>query len=438
MKPLVAIVGRPNVGKSTFFNKISRTRASLVNNMPGVTRDRVYADADWIGYKFTLIDTGGLEIKSEDIMWREIRKQAEIAVDMCDVILFMVDGKNGLTAGDYDVADFLRKSKKPVILVVNKLDSGEETAAYDFYDLNIGPPFAISSEHSLGFGDLLDEIVSYFAEIERNAEEEADVTKIAIVGKPNAGKSSLLNRILGYERAIVTDIAGTTRDTIDTPYEINGKKYTLIDTAGIRKKAKVVEDLEYFSVVRSIAAIKRADIVLIVIDGVEMITEQDVKICGLVHEAGKPSIVVVNKWDAVEKNPAITYEVTQKILGELKFMDYLKVSFISALTGKNVDKLLDAVDEVYENASKKVSSGVLNDVMGDAIMVNPPPTEDGKPLRIFYVTQVSTNPPHFVFFVNNPEGMHFSYQRYLENQLRKAFNFEGTPIRLSLRAQIDK
>lgn len=438
MKPLVAIVGRPNVGKSTFFNKVSKTRASLVNNMPGVTRDRVYADADWIGYKFTLIDTGGLELKSEDIMWREIRKQAEIAVDMCDVILFMVDGKSGLTGGDYDVADFLRKSKKPVILVVNKLDSGEETAAYDFYDLNIGTPYAISAEHGLGIGDLLDEVVSYFAEIERNAEEEADVTKIAIVGKPNAGKSSLLNRILGYERAIVTDIAGTTRDSIDTPYEINGKKYTLIDTAGIRKKAKVVEDLEYFSVVRSIAAIKRADIVLIVIDGVEMITEQDVKICGLVHDAGKPSIVVVNKWDAVEKNPAITYEVTQKILGELKFMDYLKVSFISALTGKNVDKLLTSVDEVYENASKKVPSGVLNDVMGDATMVNPPPTDDGKPLRIFYVTQVSTNPPHFVFFVNNPEGVHFSYLRYLENQLRKAFNFEGTPIRLSMRSHEDK
>lgn len=337
MKPLVAIVGRPNVGKSTFFNKVSRTRASLVNNTPGVTRDRVYADVEWLGYKFTFIDTGGIESKSEDIMWCEIRKQAELAVELCDIILFMVDGKIGINPGDYDIADYLRKSGKPVILVVNKLDSGEDLPIYDFYQLSIGTPNAISAEHSLGFGDLLDEIVAYFPDLERKEEEEGEIIKIAIVGKPNAGKSSLLNKVIGYERTIVTDIAGTTRDAIDTPYERNGKQYILIDTAGIRKKSKVTEDLEYFSVVRSIAAIKRADIVLIVIDGVEMITEQDIKICGLAHDAGKPSVVVVNKWDAVEKNPAITHEFTQKILGELKFMDYLKVSFISALTGKNVD-----------------------------------------------------------------------------------------------------
>lgn len=438
MKPLVAIVGRPNVGKSTFFNKVSKTRASLVNNTPGVTRDRVYADVEWLGYKFTFIDTGGIESKSEDIMWCEIRKQAELAVELCDIILFMVDGKIGINPGDYDIADYLRKSGKPVILVVNKLDSGEDLPIYDFYQLSIGTPNAISAEHSLGFGDLLDEIVAYFPDLERKEEEEGEVIKIAIVGKPNAGKSSLLNKVIGYERTIVTDIAGTTRDAIDTPYERNGKQYILIDTAGIRKKSKVTEDLEYFSVVRSIAAIKRADIVLIVIDGVEMITEQDIKICGLAHDAGKPSVVVVNKWDAVEKNPAITHEFTQKILGELKFMDYLKVSFISALTGKNIDKMLETVDEVYENAGRRIATGLLNDILGDAIMLNPPPIDNGRPLRIYYVTQVTAYPPTFVLFVNNPLAFHFSYLRYLENQIRKAFNFEGTPIKLLLRSQDKK
>jgi GTPase len=438
MKPLVAIVGRPNVGKSTFFNKVSKTRSAIVNNTPGVTRDRVYADADWLGYKFTLIDTGGIEMKSDDLMWREIRKQAEIAVELCDIILFMVDGKIGINPGDYDVADYLRKSGKPVILVVNKLDDGKDDGIYDFYNLNIGAPHGISSEHSLGLGDLLDEIVAFFPDLERNIEEDPNITKIAIVGKPNAGKSSLLNKILGYERAIVTDIPGTTRDAIDTPFERDGKRYMLIDTAGIRKKSKVSEDVEYYSVVRSISAIRRADIVLIVIDGVEMISEQDTKICGLVHDAGKPSIVVVNKWDAVEKNPTITFEVTQKILKELKFMDYLKIAFVSALTGKNVDKLFDTIHEVFDNSSRRIATGLLNDIIGDAIMLNPPPTDEGKPVRIYYSTQVSTNPPVFVFFVNNPERVHFSYIRYLENQLRKAFQFEGTPIKLIMRSQDQK
>lgn len=437
MKPLVAIVGRPNVGKSTFFNKISRTRASLVINQPGVTRDRVYADAEWCGYEFTMIDTGGIESKSQDIMWQQIRKQAEIAIDMCDVIVFIVDGKEGINPGDYDIADYIRKTQKPIVLLVNKMDDMDMMKTYEFYALNIGTPQPISSEHSLGFGDALDCIVSHFKELKFAEYDAEDRIKIAIVGKPNAGKSSLLNKIIGYERTIVTDIAGTTRDNIDTPFDRGEKKYTLIDTAGIRRKAKVIEDLEYFSVVRSISAIRRADVVLIVIDGKEGLTEQDVRICGLAHEAGKPSVIVVNKWDIVDKTHSITADYTSELSSQLKFMSYLKVTFVSALTGRNIEKLLDTVDEVLENSQRIIPTGILNDIIGDAIMLNPPPNDKGKKIRISFVKQTQASPPTFLIFTSDPENLHFSYLRYLENQIRNAFCFDGTPIVLTLKKQGD-
>lgn len=436
MKPLVAIVGRPNVGKSTFFNKISKTRASLVINQPGVTRDRVYADAEWCGKSFTMIDTGGIETRSDDMMWHQIKKQAEIAIEMSDVIVFMVDGRDGINPGDLDIAEYIRKTNKPIVLLVNKIDDVDIEKTYDFYKLNIGEPHMISAEHGLGFGDALDLIVSSFND-NYLSEEDSESIKIAIVGKPNAGKSSLLNKIIGYERTIVTNIAGTTRDNIDTPFEREGQKYTLIDTAGIRKKSKVKEDLEYFSVVRSISAIRRADVVLIVIDGEEGITEQDVKICGLAHDAGKPSVIVVNKWDIVEKTHSITADYTDSLLNELKFMSYLKVSFVSALTGRNIEKLLNNIDEVYANSRRQIATGILNDIIGDAIMLNPPPNDKGRKVRISFIKQAQISPPTFLLFTNNPEFVHFSYQRYLENQIRKAFNFEGTPILLIFKVQGD-
>lgn len=433
-KPLVAIVGRPNVGKSTFFNKMAGRRISIVNNIPGVTRDRVYADAEWCGYRFTMIDTGGIELKSEDQMWRHIKRQAELAVEISDVILFFVDGKEGLTASDYDVASYLRRTNKPVVLAVNKVDTADNSPIYDFYALDLGEPVPISAEQSLGLGDLLDEVVKHF-ERGIEPEEESDALRIAVVGKPNSGKSSLVNRILGFERVIVSDIAGTTRDAVDTPFTTeDGKHYVIVDTAGIRKKAKVDEDVEYYSVVRSIAAIRRADVVLCVIDSNEHITEQDVKICGLVHESGRPSVIVMNKWDLIEKDSGTQNEFNKKILSELKFMDYCKIVYISALTGQRAGKVLEAADEAYRNASQRISTGVLNDVIGDAVSVNEPPVRNGKKLKIFYATQASTNPPTFVLFANNPEIMHFSYKRYLENALRKAFDFSGTPIRIILRA----
>ena len=431
-KPLVAVVGRPNVGKSTFFNKMAGRRVSIVDNMPGVTRDRVYADAEWCGYGFTMIDTGGIELKSEDQMWRHIKKQAELAIDIADVILFFVDGRQGITSGDYDVANFLRKTNKPVILVVNKVDGADNSPIYDFWELNLGEPFPISAELSLGLGDLLDEVVKHFPE--RNQEkDDSEAIKIAVVGKPNSGKSSLVNRILGFDRVIVSNIAGTTRDAIDTPFECDGQKYVLIDTAGIRKKAKVEEDVEYYSVVRSINAIRQADIVLIVIDSKEMISEQDVKICGLVHEAGRPSLIIMNKWDLIEKDGNTINEFNKQLAEELKFMDYFKPLYISALTGQRVNQVLSAANTAYENASKHIPTGVLNDVIGDAVSVNPPPTFNGRRLKIYYATQAQTNQPTFVIFVNDPKLMHFSYKRYLENQIRKAFDFSGTPIKILAR-----
>ncbi len=435
-KPLVAVVGRPNVGKSTFFNKMAGRRVSIVDDMPGVTRDRIYADVEWCGYSFTLVDTGGIELKSEDTMWSHIRRQAELAIDIADVILFFVDGRSGLTSGDYDVAEFLRKTRKPIVLAVNKVDGSDNSAIYDFYALDLGEPIPISAEQSLGLGDLLDEVVKNFKE-RTDPDEASDSVKIAVVGKPNSGKSSLVNRILGFERVIVSNIAGTTRDAIDTPFEYEGKHYVIIDTAGIRKKSKVGEDVEYYSVVRSINAIRRADVVLEVIDAEEMLSEQDVKIAGLIHEAGKPSLIVLNKWDLIEKDTNTVNRFNDKLKTELKFMDYYRPVFVSALTGQRVNTLLGHVDSVYENSSRRISTGLLNDVIGDAVSVNEPPAHNGKKLKIFYATQVSANPPAFVIFVNDPKLMHFSYRRYIENRLRKAFDFSGTPIKIITRARED-
>ncbi len=432
-KPVVAIVGRPNVGKSTFFNKVAGKRLSIVQNRPGVTRDRLYADAEWCGYYFTLVDTGGLELKSDDEMWRHIRAQAEAAIETADVIVFFTDAKGGLTSSDEDVALMLRKSGKPVVLAVNKLDTYEPEKLYDFYALGLGEPFGISAEHGSGIGDLLDEVVMLFPE---NGEAEEDNSiKIAVVGKPNAGKSSLCNRLLGTDRTIVSDIAGTTRDAIDTPFTYNGQAYTLIDTAGIRKKKKVEDDLEYYSVLRAFGAVRRADVVLVVVDSVEGLTEQDVKILGYVHEQGKPSVVVMNKWDLVEKDTHTVERFNEKLNEDLKFMDYFLPIYISAKTGQRAEKVLSLAKSVYERSRFRVSTGMLNDLILDSVRANEPPSMNGKRLKILYATQADVCPPTFVFFVNESALMHFSYRRYLENCLRRAFDFKGTPIRLAVREQ---
>lgn len=435
-KPLVAIVGRPNVGKSTFFNRIVGQRISIVEDTPGVTRDRLYADAEWCGHSFTLIDTGGLEIKSEDVMWSHIRAQAQIAVETADVIVFMLDGKTGLTHEDYEVAAYLRKSRKPILLVVNKLDNNEQHLLYDFYELGLGEPIGISAGQAKGLGDVLDEIVKLTGKYETEEKEEA--LKIAVVGKPNAGKSSLVNKLLGYDRVIVSDIAGTTRDAIDTRIKIGDKEYVLIDTAGIRRKRSVEEDLEQYSVMRSLGAVRRADVCLIVIDSSEELSEQDVKIAGYVHEQGKPSVVVMNKWDVVEKDTYTIEKYNRKLKEELKFMDYFIPTYVSAKTGKRVDNLIKLAERAYENASRRISTGLLNDVLREAILTNEPPSKNGKRLKIYYVTEVSANPPTFVIFVNDDTLMHFSYRRYLENALRRSFDFEGTPIRLIIRNKNEK
>lgn len=435
-KPLVAIVGRPNVGKSTFFNRIVGQRISIVEDTPGVTRDRLYADAEWCGHSFTLIDTGGLEIKSEDVMWSHIRAQAQIAVETADVIVFMLDGKTGLTHEDYEVAAYLRKSRKPILLVVNKLDNNEQHLLYDFYELGLGEPIGISAGQAKGLGDVLDEIVKLTGKYETEEKEEA--LKIAVVGKPNAGKSSLVNKLLGYDRVIVSDIAGTTRDAIDTRIKIGDKEYILIDTAGIRRKRSVEEDLEQYSVMRSLGAVRRADVCLIVIDSSEELSEQDVKIAGYVHEQGKPSVVVMNKWDVVEKDTYTIEKYNRKLKEELKFMDYFIPTYVSAKTGKRVDNLIKLAERAYKNASRRISTGLLNDVLREAILTNEPPSKNGKRLKIYYVTEVSANPPTFVIFVNDDTLMHFSYRRYLENALRRSFDFEGTPIRLIIRNKNEK
>ena len=434
-KPLVAIVGRPNVGKSTFFNKVVGKKISIVENLPGVTRDRLYADAEWCGSFFTLVDTGGLELKSDDSMWRHIKKQAEIAIETADVIILFTDAKTGITAPDYDVADKLRKSGKPVVLAVNKLDNFSPDALYEFYNLGLGEPFGISSEHGTGIGDLLDEVVSRFISDGENENDES--VKLAIVGKPNAGKSSLCNKLLGYDRTIVSEIAGTTRDAVDTPFVYNGVNYTLIDTAGIRKKKSVDEDVEYYSVLRALGAIRRADVCLIVIDATEGITEQDLKICGYVHEQGKPSVIVMNKWDLVEKDTNTVNVFNAKIKEELKFMDYAETIYISAKTGQRADKTLEIAAKVYANSQKRIPTGQLNDLILDAVRASEPPSYNGKRLKITYCTQIGINPPTFVFFVNESNLLHFSYKRYLENRIRSAYDFSGTPIKLLTREKND-
>ena len=431
-KPLVAVVGRPNVGKSTFFNKVVGKKISIVENFPGVTRDRLYADAEWCGHYFTLVDTGGLELKSTDEMWMHIQKQAEIAIETADVIILFTDVKTGLNSGDEDVAMKLRKSGKPIVLAVNKLDNYDPEKLYEFYNLGLGEPFGISAEHGTGIGDLLDEVVSHFKDIGEKNDDE--YIKLAVVGKPNAGKSSLCNKLLGFDRTIVSDIAGTTRDAIDTPFKYKDKDYMLIDTAGIRKKKSVEEDLEYYSVLRALGAIRRADVCLIVIDAEQGITEQDVKICGYVHEQGKPTVIVMNKWDLIEKDTNTINKFNSDLAEALKFMDYFKSVYISAKTGQRADKVLDIAETVLNNSRRRISTGQLNDLILDCVRISEPPSYNGRRLKIMYVTENDVNPPSFIFFVNDTELMHFSYRRYLENCLRRAYDFSGTPIKLSVRA----
>lgn len=432
-KPIVAVVGRPNVGKSTLFNQLAGKRISIVENTPGVTRDRIYADTEWLSYRFTMIDTGGIEPGSQDQLLQQMKYQAEIAIETADVILFITDGKEGITPTDRDVADMLRKSYKPVVLAVNKIDTQEEEAnLYEFYNLAIGEPVSISASHKRGIGDMLDRVVETF---DRSAikDEDEDIIKIAVVGKPNAGKSSLVNQILGEERVIVSDIPGTTRDAIDTPIEIDGQKYVIIDTAGIRRKSRINDPLERYSVVRALSAIRRCDVALVVIDTTEEATEQDTKIAGLVHEEGKGSILVMNKWDKIEKETNTMNEYRKRLMDEFSFMTYAPSVFISAKTGQRVERIMELVKFVYNQCTFRISTGVLNDCLADAIAVNEPPTDKGRRLKILYGTQVSVKPPTFVLFVNDPELMHFSYKRYLENYFRKTFGLEGTPLRIIVR-----
>lgn len=433
-RPLVAIVGRPNVGKSTFFNKIAGRRIAIVEDTPGVTRDRVYADCEWQGRKFTLIDTGGIDPNSTDPLLRQMRYQAEIAIETCDAILFFVDGRQGLTPDDETVADMLRKSKKPILVVVNKIDSIAQSGhAYEFYALGLGDPIAVSSVNMMNFGDLLEEMMKLLPP-EEGEREEGRPIQVAVVGKPNVGKSSLVNRLLGEDRVMVSDIAGTTRDAIDTRFVDEGEEYVLIDTAGIRRKRAIeYQSLERFSVVRALAAIDRADVVLMLIDAADGVTEQDTKIAGYIDEQGKPAIVVVNKWDAVAKETGTLESFTRQIREQLKFMDYARILFISALTGQRADRIMPMVREVYAQTSRRVTTGILNDVLADAQTALQPPSMSGRRLRIYYGTQQSVCPPTFVLFINDKTLLHYSYERYLLNQFRKAFGFEGTPIRFVLR-----
>ena len=432
MKPIVAVVGRPNVGKSTFFNKVTGKKISIVEDKPGVTRDRIYADAEWCGHSFTLVDTGGIELKSEDEMWRHIKKQAEIAIDTADVILLICDVKSDITASDYDVADMLRRSRKPVVLAVNKLDNYKQEKLFDYYSLGLGEPFGISCEQATGIGDLLDEVCSHFDAIEEEPIEE-DVIKIAVVGKPNAGKSSLVNRLLGYDRTIVSNISGTTRDAIDTPFTAFGQKFILIDTAGIRKKKAVEEDVEYYSVIRALGAIRRADVCLMVVDSKEGLSEQDVKICGYIHEQGKPSVIVMNKWDLIEKDTHTVNEFNKKLDCDLAFMDYYQSVYVSAKNGQRTDKIITMALKAVENSRRRITTGTLNDLIGDAVRTTEPPSKNGRRLKIYYATQDDVAPPRFVIFVNDAELVHFSYKRYLENCIRRAFDFSSTPIRIIFR-----
>ena len=438
-KPVVAIVGRPNVGKSTLFNALAGEQISIVKDTPGVTRDRIYADVTWLDYNFTLIDTGGIEPDSKDIILSQMREQAEIAIATADVIMFMTDVRQGLVDSDSKVADMLRRSGKPVVLVVNKVDNFQKMMAdvYEFYNLGIGEPHAISSIGKLGLGDMLDEVVSHFNK-DAAAEVEDDRPRVAIVGKPNVGKSSIINKLLGENRVIVSNIAGTTRDAIDTEITYNGKEYVFIDTAGLRRKNKIKEELERYSIIRTVTAVERADVVLVVIDATEGVTEQDAKIAGIAHERGKGIIVVVNKWDAIEKTDKTIYEHTNRIKDILSFMPYAEIMFVSAQTGQRLVKLYDMIDMVIENQSMRVQTGVLNEILSEAVAMQQPPSDKGKRLKIFYITQVSIKPPTFVLFVNNKELMHFSYTRYIENKIRETFGFRGTALHFIIRERSEK
>ena len=438
-KPIVAIVGRPNVGKSTLFNVIAGDTISIVKDTPGVTRDRIYADCEWLNMNFTLIDTGGIEPDSKDIILSQMREQAEIAISTADVIVFIVDVRQGLVDADSKVADLLRKSRKPVVLAVNKVDSVAKYGndVYEFYNLGIGDPIAVSAASRLGIGDLLDEVVKHF-DSEQMEEEEDERPRIAVVGKPNVGKSSIINKLLGENRVIVSDIAGTTRDAVDTEVIHEGTPYVFIDTAGLRRKSKIKEELERYSIIRTVSAVERADVVVVVIDATEGVTEQDAKIAGIAHERGKGIIVAVNKWDAIEKTDKTIYEYTRKIKEVLSFIPYAEYLFISAATGQRLTKLFEMIDVVRQNQNLRVATGVLNEIMTEAVAMQQPPSDKGKRLKIYYMTQVAVKPPTFVIFVNDKELMHFSYTRYLENQIRNAFGFKGTSLKFLVRERKGK
>ena len=438
-KAILAIVGRPNVGKSTLFNTLAGEKISIVEDHPGVTRDRIYADVTWLNHSFSMIDTGGIEMGSKDKMLKHMREQADIAIDTADVILFLVDVRQGLVDADFKVADMLRKSGKPVILVVNKVDNFEKYMpdVYEFYNLGIGDPHPISAASKLGIGDMLDAVMELF-DLEKIEEEEDDRPKIAIVGKPNAGKSSLINNLLGENRVIVSDVAGTTRDAIDTEIVYNGTEYVFIDTAGLRRKSKIKENIERYSIIRTVAAIERSDVVILMIDATEGVSEQDAKIAGIAHDRGRGLIIAVNKWDAIEKDNHTVKEYTKKVRDILSFVPYAEIIFISALTGQRTKKIFDLLETVIENHAMRIQTGVLNEILMEAVALQQPPSDKGKRLKLFYMTQVSTKPPTFVLFVNKKELMHFSYQRYIENRIRDTFGFMGTPIRIFIRERKEK
>ncbi len=437
-RPIVAIVGRPNVGKSTLFNMMVGERISIVKDTPGVTRDRIYADVTWLNYTFTLMDTGGIEPETDDLMLRHIREQAEMAIEMADVVLFLVDGRTGLVDADYQVADMLRRSQKKVVLVVNKIDNFEKQLpdTYEFYNLGIGDPHPVSSLSKLGLGDMLDEVVALFSE--GLEEEEDERPRVAIVGKPNVGKSSIINKILGENRVIVSDIAGTTRDAVDTEIVWEGKKYVFIDTAGLRRKNKIKEEIERYSILRTVSAVERADVAVLVIDATEGVTEQDAKIAGIAHDRGRGMIIAVNKWDAIEKDNNTVKEYTNKIRNILSFLPYAQILFISAQTGQRITRLFETLEVVIQNHSLRIATGVLNDILTEAVALQQPPSDKGRRLKIYYMTQVSVKPPTFVIFVNDKQLMHFSYTRYLENKIREAFGFAGTPLRFIVRERSEK
>lgn len=438
-KPIVAIVGRPNVGKSTLFNVLAGDQISIVKDTPGVTRDRIYADVTWLNYNFTMIDTGGIEPESGDIILKSMRQQAELAIETADVIVFLVDVRQGVIDADYKVADMLRRSHKPVVLVVNKVDSFEKFMpdVYEFYNLGMGEPFPVSAASRLGLGDMLDEVTSHFPKSNLE-EEEDDRPRIAIIGKPNVGKSSIVNKLLGEDRCIVSDIAGTTRDAIDTTIKRNGKEYVFIDTAGLRKKSKIKEDIERYSIIRTVSAVERCNVAILVIDAKEGVTEQDAKIAGIAHERGKAMIIAVNKWDAIEKNDKTIYKFTEDIRRTLAYMPYAELIFISAATGQRLPKLFELLDAVIENHALRVATGVLNEILSEAVVMQQPPSDKGKRLKLYYITQVSVKPPTFVIFVNDKELMHFSYTRYIENKIREAFGFRGTPLKFIIRERKEK